>query len=657
MKRMHELIKLIEKYNYEYYVLDKPSVSDQEYDRLVMELLEIEKNYPDLKVKNSPTDRIGGVVLDGFTKVTHVEPMLSLANAFNEDDLLSYDERIYKEIVFNNEYVTELKIDGLSVSIEYVNGSLLRAATRGDGSVGEDITHNVKTIKSIPLTLNEEIDITVRGEIFMSKDSFSKLNKTREANEEALFANPRNAAAGSVRQLDSKVAANRKLDCYLYNIVNPEGYGLTTQKESLEFLKKLGFKVNNNFKLHKDINSVLKEVSELTIKREDLPYEIDGVVVKVNEFRYYDMLGRTHKAPKWAIAYKFPAEEVITKLINIEFQVGRTGNITPVANLEPVRVAGTIVRRATLHNEDYIVQKDIREGDYVVIRKAGDIIPEIVKPILDRRDKLLDEFKMITNCPKCGTILTRTEGEADYHCDNLACPARKVEGLIHFASRVAMDIEGLGEKIIEQLYNEEIIKTIPDIYTLNKSAHDLLELERMGSKSINNLLEAIEDSKKRSLEKLIFGLGIKHVGSKVSLTLAKKFKKLDKLIEASFSDLVEIDEIGDVIARSVIEYFDDEENMNIITSLRLIGVNMKYLGKEASNVLDGKTFVITGSLSKSRDHFKELIESNGGKVTSTVSKKTDYVLVGENPGSKEDKAKSLGIEIIGEDDIHNLIDF
>ncbi|QVK21135.1 NAD-dependent DNA ligase LigA [Mycoplasmatota bacterium] len=655
-KRVEELVKIIEKYNYEYHVLDKPSISDQEYDRLIGELIELESNYPELKVKNSPTERVGGVILEGFDKVSHEVPMLSLANAFNEEELKSFDEKIYKDIVFNNQYITELKIDGLAVSLEYKAGQFLTAATRGDGLVGENITNNVKTIKTIPMSLSEKIDITVRGEIFMSNASFKKANSIREQKGEQLFANPRNAAAGTIRQLDSKVVAQRNLDCFMYQIVKPEDYNLMNHSDSLSYLKKLGFKVNNEFEVHKDIESVINYVSKWTLNRNNLQYEIDGVVVKVDEYRYYELLGRTAKSPKWAIAYKFPAEEVITKLTSIDFQVGRTGNITPVANLEPVRVAGTVVRRATLHNEDYIIDRDIREGDYVVVRKAGDIIPEIVKAIVDRRESDLEKFEMIINCPKCESKLVRGEDEADYFCLNEICPARKVEGLIHFASRQAMNIDGLGEKLVEQLYSEEIIKTIPDIYALKKKAYELLELERMGAKSINNLLEAVEESKKQSLEKLIFGMGIKHVGSKVSLILAKEFKSMDNLMNATYEELISIDEVGDVIANSVVDYFKDNDNLNIVTELQLLGLNTEYISRiNRKQIFEGMTFVITGTLSKSRDYYKNLIIESGGKVTNSISKKTSYVLVGENPGSKYQKALDLSVEMLNENGFVHLL--
>ncbi len=656
LNRMRELIEIIDRYNYEYYVLSKPSATDQEYDRLIGELTELEEQNPELKIKNSPTERVGGFISEGFSKVTHSAPMLSLSNAFNDSELREFNERVFKEIVFQNSYVAELKIDGLSVSIEYENGEFVRAATRGDGTVGEDITQNVKMIKSVPMRLNEPVTITVRGEIFMSNASFKRANKLREESGEPLFMNPRNAAAGTIRQLDSGVVAKRGLDAFLYQILDPVQYGLENHYDSLNYLKTLGFKVNPEMTLCRSIDEVIKYIGEWTDERSELDYEIDGIVIKVNEYEYHARIGRTQKSPKWAIAYKFPAEEVVTKLKDIVFQVGRTGNITPVAELEPVRVAGSMVKRATLHNEDYVLDRDIRVGDFVVIRKAGDIIPEVVKPIVDRRDDGLEEFVMISECPKCSTALVRNAGEADYHCDNLECPARLSEGLIHFSSRGAMNIDGLGEKIIEQLFNLGILTNVPSIYTLEKSADMLLEIERMGVKSINNLIHAIEQSKKQGLEKLLFGLGIRHVGSKVSEVVAKRFKNIDSLMNATYDDLIVIDEIGDVIANSLVDYFSNPENINLITELKLVGVNMDYL-KEITEeqVFEGVSFVITGTLSEPRDYYKELIEARGGKVSSGISKKTNYLLAGEKAGSKLDKAAKLEVKILDESQFLDLI--
>ncbi len=656
IKRMEELVEILTKLNREYYILDKPSHSDQEYDRLIGELIDLELKFPDNKISNSPTDRVGVVISSGFTKVTHTHPMLSLANAFNDNDLQSFNERVYNEIFFSNSYVAELKIDGLAVSIEYVDGEFVRAATRGDGSIGEDITQNVKTIKSVPMRLSKPITITVRGEIFMGRKSFENINAKRVLADEAEFANPRNAAAGTIRQLDSSIVSKRKLDTFIFQIVNPDSYGLENHDDTLKFLTEVGFNVNKESKLCSSIEEVVKYIGEWTDNRVNLPYDIDGVVVYVNEYAYYDQLGRTAKSPKWAIAYKFPAEEVITKVTSIDFQIGRTGNVTPVANLEPVRVAGTVVKRATLHNEDYVKARDIRVGDFVVIRKAGDIIPEVVKSLTERRVTDLPEFEMIQNCPKCSSELIQKVGEVDYRCDNLECPARKIEGLIHFSSRKAMNIDGLGEKIVEQLFEEGILSNIQSIFTLEKSAGELLEIERMGAKSINNLIRAIEDSKKQGLEKLLFGLGIRHIGSKVSDVLAKEFRTIDSLIEATYDELVSIDEIGGVIANSLIEYFTSSDNLNLITELKLVGVNTEYLKEiTGEQIFSNVTFVITGTLTKPRDYYKSIIEDLGGKVTGSISKKTSYLLAGENAGSKLDKAVKLGLNIIDEVEFSELL--
>lgn len=656
--RVDELRIIINQLNHEYYVLDKPSVSDQEWDRYMQELIQLETEHPELDDVLSPSKRVGGRILEGFEKVTHSIPMMSLSNAFNDQDLIDYSERIYKEIVFQNSYITELKIDGLAVSITYVDGRFVQAATRGDGSVGEDITENVKTIKSIPMQLSKPVSIIVRGEIFMSKKSFDLLNAEREVKGESLFANPRNAAAGSIRTLDTKEVAKRNLDAFLYQIVDPENYGLSSHLESLEYLHSLGFKVNKEYKHNATIQGVIKYIGDWTDKRSNLPYEIDGIVVKVNEYNYYDQIGYTAKSPKWAIAYKFPAEEVITKVVSIDFQVGRTGNITPVANLEPVRVAGTIVRRATLHNEDFAKSKDIRNQDFVVIRKAGDIIPEVVRSLTERRTEESKPFEMIHECPECGSALVRKATEADTFCMNLECPARHIEGLIHFSSRDAMNIDGLGEKMIEQLHQEGFITTIPSIYMLRFSAEELLNLDRFGSKTINNLLKAIDESKQQSLEKLVFGLGIRHVGSKVSKVLAAHFKTMEALMNATYDEMIEIDEVGEVIAQSVVDYFKDERNQNLITELKLAGLNMEYEHGAAvvSDALKDQVFVITGTLSQSRNHYKNMIEENGGKVTGSVSKKTNYLLAGEQAGSKLTKANDLGVTVLDEDQFMNLIE-
>lgn len=658
-KRYNELIEIINKLNYEYYTLDKPSVSDQEYDRYIQELTKIELENPNIVRSDSPSVRVGGKVLDEFTKVNHEIPMLSLGNVFNEDELIKFDERIKKE-VSNPSYVCELKIDGLSVSLKYENGRFVRGATRGDGTIGEDITHNVKTIKSIPLKLNEDIDIEIRGEIFMSKDVFNKLNEEREKNNEELFQNPRNAAAGSIRQLDSKIAAKRNLDAFLYHLPNALEYGINTHYNALEYIKKLGLKINPNIKRVKNINEVIDYISYWTEKREELPYEIDGIVIKLDNLNDQQKLGFTAKYPKWATAYKFPALEVLTKLTDIIFTVGRTGQVTPNAVLEPVRVAGSTIRRATLHNEDYVIGKGLKIGDIVSIRKAGDVIPEVVEPIIDRRTGEEKDFIMIHNCPICNSKLVKKEDQADYFCLNKECPARHIEGLIHFVSRDAMNIDGLGERIIEDFYNMGYIRNFTDIYKLSDKKEELMELEGFGEKSVNNLLVAIEDSKNNSLEKLLFALGIRQVGSKTAKLLAQKFNSLDNLMSASYDTLNDIKDIGGIIAQNIIDYFKNDGNVKIISELKEIGVNTKYLGKtDIVNTNDnvfGKTFVLTGTLEKyTRDELKEILENLGGKVTGSVSKKTDVIIVGKDPGSKYDKAKELNIEIWNEETLNNYV--
>lgn len=647
--RYNELIEIINKLNYEYYTLDKPSVSDQEYDRYMQELLKTEETNPEIIRDDSPSVRVGGKVLDGFVKVTHKIPMLSLGNVFNEDELIKFDERIRKEVP-NPSYVCELKIDGLSVSLKYENGKFVRGATRGDGVIGEDITNNVKTIKTIPLTLKDKIDIEIRGEIYMSKKTFNKLNEERARNHEELFQNPRNAAAGSVRQLDSSVAAKRNLDAFLYHLPNALDYDINTHYGALEYVKSLGFVVNPNIKKVDNIKEVIEYVDYWTTHRDELPYEIDGIVIKLNDLNAQQKLGFTAKYPKWATAYKFPALEVLTKLKDIIFTVGRTGQVTPNAVLEPVKVAGSTISRATLHNEENVVNKGFKIGDIVSIRKAGDVIPEVVEPIVDRRDGTEKDFEMIKTCPICGSNLTKEETQADYFCLNEKCPARKVESLIHFVSRDAMNIEGLGERIMEDFYNMGYIKSFTDIYKLDNKKEELMELEGFGTKSINNLLESIENSKNNSLEKLLFGLGIRQVGNKTAKLLAKKFEILDNLINASFEDLKNIRDIGEKSALDIINYFKDENNIKVINELIDIGINTEYLGiKEVTNTNDniyGKSFVLTGTLENyTREKLKQILEDMGGIVNSSVSKNTDVVIAGVSAGSKLEKAQKLNIEI------------
>ena len=648
--RMDELIKLINKANYEYYTLDKPTITDQEYDRYMGELQALEEKYPELKRDNSPTTRVGGQVIDEFKKVTHEIPMLSLGNVFNEDEIMAFDERV-KKVVPNPKYVAELKIDGLSVSLVYEKGKLVRAATRGDGVTGEDITHNARTIKSIPLTIKQPIDIEVRGEIYMSKASFKRLNENGEN-----FANPRNAAAGSVRQLDSKVAASRNLDCFIYHLPDPEDYNIYTHFDALKFMKELGFVTNPNNKKINDIKELLSYIDNWTEKRSTLPYEIDGIVIKVNDISDQQKLGFTARTPKWATAYKFPAEEVLTKVKDIIFTVGRTGQVTPSADLEPVRVMGSVISRATLHNEDYVVSKDIRVGDIVSIKKAGDVIPEVVKVITGRRDGTEQKFQMIDKCPICHEPLTRKEEEAAYYCTNEHCPAKKQEKLIHFTSRHAMNIEGFGDRIIEDFYNLGYLKDYDDFYNLKDHQEELRELEGFGSKSINNLLTQIENSKHNSLERLLFALSIRHVGTKTANILAKNFGNLDKLMNASFEDISNIRDIGPIIAKSVVNYFNKPENQELIKRLKNHHLNIVYLKETTSNVtgFTDKTFVLTGSLERfTRDEAKEKIEALGGIVTSSVSKKTDVVIAGIEAGSKLQKAKDLGITVWNENTFIN----
>lgn len=650
--RIEELVDIINKADYNYHTLDNPTITDQEYDKYIRELYKLESEYPEFIRDDSPTQRVGSKVLDEFSKITHKIPMMSLSNVFNEEEVRYFDEKIRKEGI-NPEYVCELKIDGLSVSLRYEKGKLVSAATRGDGLIGEDITNNAKTIKTIPLKINKEIDIEVRGEIYMSKEVFENINKTRFENNEPLLQNPRNAAAGSMRQLDSKITATRKLSTFIYHLPNPEDYNINTHNEALNFMRELGFKTNPNNKLVKNIDEVLEFINYQTINRNNLPYEIDGVVIKVNSIDEQKILGYTAKYPKWATAYKFPAKEVLTKLKDIIFTVGRTGQVTPNAVLEPVLIQGSTVRRATLHNEAYVVDHDIKIGDTVSIIKAGDVIPAVLGPIKDRRDGTEINFKMIDKCPICNTVLVKKEDQADYFCLNENCPARNIESLIHFASRDAMNIEGLGEQIIEDFYNLKYIQSISDIYLLDRYKEEMMELEGYGEKSVNNILEAISKSKSNSLEKLLFGLGIKQVGSKTAKILANHYLTLDNLINTSYDELNKIYDIGDIIADNIIKYFKDEKNINEINKLKELNINMNYLGKqlkEKENITN-KTFVITGTLSLEREKIKEILESYGANVTTSVSNKTDVVIVGDNPGSKYDKAMELGITIWNDEEL------
>lgn len=654
-ERIDELVTILNEANYNYHVLDNPTITDQEYDSLFRELQILEEKNPSLVRSDSPTHRVGGVVLDSFKKVTHKIPMMSLGDIFNEDEVRQFDARIKKEGI-NPTYVCELKIDGLSVSLHYEKGKLVTAATRGNGTIGEDITNNVKTIKTVPLTLKEEIDIEVRGEIYMSKETLKKLNEERKTKNQPLLQNCRNAAAGSIRQLDSKVCASRKLDCWIYHLPNPEDYGIKTHWEALEFMKKLGFKTNPNNLLVTDVEGIIDYIHYKGKERPNLSYDIDGVVVKVNNLEEQKKLGFTAHHPKWAIAYKFPAEEVLTKLKDIIFTVGRTGQITPNAVLEPVIVAGSTISRATLHNEDYVKAKGLKIGDIISIHKAGDVIPEVGEVKLDRRTGDEKDFEMITRCPMCNEPIFKKEGQVDYFCINPHCPARHIEGLCHFVSRKAMNIDGLGDRIIEDFYNLKYIKDITDIYKLGCFRDELTELEGYGNKSIDNLLEAIENSKENSLERLLFGLGIPNVGEKTSKILAARYETLDNLMNATFEELNQIPDIGEIIAKSIIDFFQNEKNRDIIEELKELKVGMEYTGPKVviNENFNGKTFVITGTLTKyTRDEVEEKIENLGGKTSSSVSKKTSAVIVGENPGSKYTKAVELGIPIWNEEDLES----
>ena len=656
-KRIKELTEIINQANYEYYNLDNPTITDQEYDKYLRELINLEEKYPDLADPNSPSKRVGGEAIDKFNKVTHAIPMISLANVFNEEEIRDFDKRI-RNAGFTPTYVCELKIDGLSVSLHYEHGKLKFAATRGDGVTGEDITENVKTIKTVPLDLGRDIDIEVRGEIYMNKATLEKINREREKNGESKLQNVRNAAAGSIRQLDPKVAAKRHLDTWIYHLPNPIDYGIFTHYEALEFMKDLGFKVNPASKLVGGIDGILEYIKEYTEKRDKLPYEIDGIVIKVNDIRMQQELGSTVKYPRWATAYKFPAEEVLTKLIDIKFTVGRTGQVTPNAVLEPVLVMGSTIRRATLHNEDYCRSLDLRIGDIVSIKKAGDVIPEVVEAKAERRIGTEKPFEMIHTCPICGSNLVK-KGNVDYFCINDECPKKNIESLIHFASRNAMNIDGLGDEIIEDFYNEGFIRTIPDFYHLSEHKEDIIELEGYGLKKVTNLLLAIEESKQNSVERLIFGLGIPGIGAKNAKLLASIFKDIYNISNATYEDLVSIRDIGDILAKNIVNYFANPANISLINILEDLGVNMKYLGAEVKsneNFTD-KKFVITGTISfMSRDEAKALIEAYGGKCIDSVSKKTDVVIVGDAPGSKYTKAQELGITIWNEEKFKEVVD-
>lgn len=656
-ERIDEIRNLLEKYNYEYYVLDNPSVTDAEYDRLMQELIMLENEHPEFQSPLSPSQRVGGIVQDKFKEVTHKRMMLSLANAFNEDDLRDFDKKV-REITGLDKviYMAEMKIDGLGMSLVY-HGNLEYAATRGNGVTGEDVTANVITIKSIPSHISIPDDFEIRGEVFMPKKSLERLNKERKQAGEPLFANARNAAAGSIRQLDSGIAASRGLDAFWYYFVNASDFGIRYHSEALKMADSLGFKTNPERRLCNGIDEVLKYIEEYTEKRPSLAYDIDGIVIKVDDMALYDKLGYTAKTPRWAIAYKFPPEEVITKLEDIIFTVGRTGKITPNAVLTPVRVAGSVVQRATLHNEDFIKEKDLKIGDYVVIRKAGDVIPEVVRPVKERRTGTEIPFVMINNCPVCGLPLIRKD--AMHFCCNPHCDARQIESIIHFSSREAMDIEGLGERVAEQFFNQGFFRNVKEIYTLANHRDEIISLDGWQSKSVDNLINAIEKSKENSLERVLFGLGIKEVGVKMAKTLARKYMNIDNLIAASEEELLEIPDVGPVVAKSIVNFFADERNIETINALKEQHVNFNYLGstvKAADSYFSGKTVVLTGTLSKyGRKEATEILENLGAKVTGSVSKATDVVIAGEEAGSKLDKAQALGITVLNEEEFLELL--
>ena len=658
IKRIDELVKLLKQYNYEYYVLDNPSVTDYEYDSLLRELEVLENDHPEYIRSDSPTQKVGDYLKLDLDEIVHSAQMMSLQDVFNFQELREFDERVKKAVGTNQvEYTCELKIDGIASTIHYEDGLLVLAATRGNGVVGENITQNALTIRTLPKVLKRPLSLEVRGEVYMQKDVFNELNLIREKENKPLFMNPRNAAGGSLRQLNPEITRERKLDQFAYTLVNPEKYNIYKQSEVMEFLKELGFNVNPHYKLCRNIEEVIKYIESFNEKRKELNYATDGIVIKVNDLTLYDTIGYTVKVPKYAVAYKFPAEIVTTKLKDIVFTVGRTGMITPNAVLEPVLVGGTTVSRATLNNEDFIIQRDIRIGDYVKIRKAGEIIPEVVEVDFSRRTSDLAPFQMLTHCPECGMELMKRENESEHHCVNPNCCGRILEQLIHFSSRVAMDIEGLGEKQTELLYNLGYIKDVSDIYLLENYKQDLLTLEGYGQQKVANLIDAINKSKQNKLEQLIFGLGIRFVGAKASKNLTKFYHTIDELMNARYEDLIQIEDIGDVMARSIVDFFANSHNVSVIEKLKAFGVNPQSV-VEVNNhqPLVGKTVVVTGTLnSLSRTEANELIEKNGGKASSSVSKKTSYVLAGSDAGSKLTKAKELGVQVITEEEFFELI--
>lgn len=652
-QRIEQLKEQLNRWSHEYYVEDKPTATDAEYDKAYHELLALEKEHPEFVTADSPTQRVGGEVLEQFQKVTHTNPMLSLSNAFSKEDLEEFDARLRKLTNRAIEYVCELKIDGLSIALTYKNGQLQLGATRGDGTTGEDVTGNVRTIKSVPLSLKEPWNIEVRGECYMPKKSFVALNESREEEGLEVFANPRNAAAGSLRQLDPKIAAKRNLSVFLYSSPSVEELDVSTQEELLKKMAEIGFVTNPERLKCQTIDEVWNYIETIGAKRQELPYEIDGMVIKVNDFATQEEIGYTVKAPRWAIAYKFPAEEAQTVVRDVEWTVGRTGVVTPTAVMDPVQLAGTTVRRASLHNIDLMKERDIRLEDTVVIHKAGDIIPEVTRVILEKRPATSQPYEFPTTCPVCHEKLEHLEDEVAIRCLNPKCPAQLTEGMSHFVSRNAMNMSGIGPSIIKQLFEEGLVLDVADLYKL--TLDQLLALDKIQQKSAENILEAIENSKANSLERLLTGLGIRHVGTKAAKELAQHFENMKALQEASIEQLLEIDGLGDIIAYSVKTYFEQPSVQELIQELQDRGVNMSYLGKtkadsEASgHILSGKTVVLTGTLEQlTRQDAKEKLESLGAKVTGSVSKKTDVVIAGHSAGSKLDKANALGIEVWSE---------
>lgn len=658
-ERIEELRKQVEYHAKKYYDEDKPEISDFEYDMLMVELRNLEKEFPEFQSKDSLTQKVGGHVKEGFQKVTHEVPLQSLQDVFSIEDVKEYIMKIEQKAEENDisqvTYVVETKIDGLSAALEYKNGEFVRGATRGNGVVGEDVTENLKTVKTIPMKLKDKIDITVRGEVFIAKDDFEKMNQEREENEEELFANARNAAAGSLRQLDSKITEKRPLDIYIFNVQKIEGKEFNSHYEELEYLSKLGFNVNPVRIYCKNIKEIEEAIQKIGDEREKLTFGIDGAVVKVDDLKFREILGTTAKTPRWAVAYKYPPEKKETQLKDIICQVGRTGVITPMAILEPVKVAGSTISRTTLHNEDFIKEKELKIGDTVVIQKAGDVIPEIVGVNKEKRTGKEIEFEMPKVCPVCGAQAVREEGEAAIRCTGIECPAKLYRNLVHFVSREAMNIDGLGENIIQQLLDKGLIENIADIYTLQ--LEDIASLKKNGKKFAQNLIDSINKSKENDLYRLITALGIRHVGTKASKLLARKYKNIDDLMKAEFEDLSMINDIGPIVANSIREFFSQEQTHDLIEKLKEAGVNTVAKKEEnIDNRFEGKTFVLTGSLENyTRGEASNLIEKYGGKTSSTVSKKTDYVLAGEEAGSKLTKAQNLGVTILTEAEFKEMI--